>query len=102
MIGFLMPLTALDLMAFTLFALSNFATFRDITGQAPGKYTGNRLKISAFALLGGALWLSLSQYTPGLGLLLWFGNMTMTALLVALSLSLRETFNRPKRPRRNL
>lgn len=94
----LLPLTALNLSAFVMFALSSFSTYRELLGRAPTENTGKALKMAAAILLTGALWLCVASKSWGLGLLLWFGNMTMTALLVALLLTLRDELKRkPKR-----
>ena len=94
MLSILFPLTALNLSAFVMFALSSFSTYRELLGRAPTANIGNTLKVAAAMILFSSLWLCVSSKSWGLGLLLWFGNMTMTALLVALLLTLRDELKR--------
>ncbi|MCL1037888.1 DUF3325 domain-containing protein [Shewanella submarina] len=100
MVSILLPLTALNLSAFVIFALSSFSTYRELLGRAPADNTGKLLKIAAGLLLSASLWLCVASKSWGLGLLLWFGNMTMTALLVALLLTLKDELKRKKPKRR--
>ncbi|BDM65215.1 hypothetical protein NFHSH190041_26670 [Shewanella sp. NFH-SH190041] len=86
----LLPLTLINLCAFACFALSSFGIYREWFGRAPGTRTSLILKLSGALLLFASALLSANHQHWGLGILLWLGNLTMTALFIALLQSLKE------------
>lgn len=93
----LLILTFINVVAFSLFALSSVATYRDIFGSRPSERRCLLLKWLGSAVLVAALGWSLLQMNLGLALLFWFGDMTVVALSLALMLTLRAELKQLRR-----